>query len=461
MLMSLNGNALMQGREVTIDFGEASVEGSGGCNTYGGSYTASEDSLSLSGLYWTERACMQPEGIMEQEQAYFQALNTVASYRVDAERLEVYDRAGVQVLEFVSAGLAPTLDPPAPTPTRVPLTPVPTATPTLVSPTAMSTRVLPTATPTATVAPTWEPPMATSGVLGPPPGTERHMDAASGVSVWVPKSWTIVEPGPDDGRTMLLSYPQGKYAGGEPLQLGDTKCDLTIHAPGINVADVVPKSSSDPPVTILSEQEIVLRSGRSGRRFELESMGRSLSLITGVGERMVVLTCFGELEPFDEIAVTLGLGETPVSTTSGLSLNCTLEMDETYPVGEPVTLRFELHNQTDRPLYVLNWYTPLEGTAGEIFRVTRNGEVLIYQGMLVKRGDPVREEYVAIAPGEVVSAEVDLSMGYDLSTPGSYQVQFTAGLQDATDDASLFPRKRDDHRPHSLSCNTVGFIIRQ
>ena len=72
----------------------------------------------------------------------------------------------------------------------------------------------------------------------------------------------------------------------------------------------------------------------------------------------------------------------PMRTTPGLSLDCTLEMDETYPVGEPVSLRFVLRNQTDRPLYVLTWYTPLEGIAGDIFQVTRDGEKLPYQGML-------------------------------------------------------------------------------
>ena len=149
----------------------------------------------------------------------------------------------------------------------------------------------------------------------------------------------------------------------------------------------------------------------------------------------------------------------PVSTTPGLSLDCTLDVDETYPVGEPVHLKFELDNQTDRTLYVLTWYTPLEGMAGEIFQVTRNGQELSYQGMLAKRGDPSREEYIAIEPGETASAQVDLRPGYDLSAPGSYQVQFTAGLQDVTDDVSLLPRKRDEHRPLSLSCNTIRFDI--
>jgi hypothetical protein len=154
-------------------------------------------------------------------------------------------------------------------------------------------------------------------------------------------------------------------------------------------------------------------------------------------------------------------GEVPMRTAPGLSLDCTLEMDETYPVGEPVNLRFELHNQTDRPLYVLIWYTPLEGIAGEIFQVTRNGEALDYQGMLAKRGDPSREEYMTIEPGEVASAEVDLGMGYDLSAPGAYRVRFTAGLQDVADDASLVPRKQDDHRLQSLACNTGSFNIRE
>ena len=172
----------------------------------------------------------------------------------------------------------------------------------------------------------------------------------------------------------------------------------------------------------------------------------------------------GKLEIRDEagarvLVFAASASEGPTRTTPELSLDCTLEMDETYPVGEAVNLHFELHNQTDRPLYVLTWYTPLEGIAGDIFKVTRDGEELPYQGALAKRGDPTREEYIAIEPGGATFAEVDLRTGYDLSTPGFYQVQFTTGLQDVADDASLVPLKRDDHRPQLLSCNTISFNI--
>jgi len=49
--------------------------------------------------------------------------------------------------------------------------------------------------------------------------------------------------------------------------------------------------------------------GKPGTRIEVESLGHSISLITEVNEMVVMLTCFGELAPFDEIAVTLSESE--------------------------------------------------------------------------------------------------------------------------------------------------------
>jgi heat shock protein HslJ len=262
VLTSLNGTSPIEDKEISLRFGEENIDGSGGCNTYGGSYSASGENLSLNDVYWTEMACMEPEGIMEQEQDYFQVLNAAVSYRLEGDRLVLYDKAGTQVLEFA----APT-------------------------------------------------------------------------------------------------------------------------------------------------------------------------------------------------SVTSSVEEVPVDTSSSLSLGCTLEMDETYPAGEPVTLRFALHNQTDRPVYVLSWYTPLEGIAGDIFEVTRDGEELRYQGKLAKRGDPDQEAYITIEPGKSASAEVDLSTGYDLTAPDTYEVQFTPGLRDITADASLLPREQDDYQRQPLSCNTVSFQI--
>jgi hypothetical protein len=125
-----------------------------------------------------------------------------------------------------------------------------------------------------------------------------------GVSVYIPESWLVT--GIVEGQYAILqSYPEEKYVGGEILESGDTKCDLTIRPPDIDVTNHIQQLKYSSTVTIVSEAEIVLQSGQPGTRLEIDSMGRSISLVTKINSRTVVLTCFGDFALFDEIAVTL------------------------------------------------------------------------------------------------------------------------------------------------------------
>ena len=119
---------------------------------------------------------------------------------------------------------------------------------------------------------------------------------------------------------------------------------------------------------------------------------------------------------------------------------------ETYSAGEPVTIGFALENLSGEPLQVLTWYTPLEGIWGEIFLVTRDGREVPYEGPMAKRGDPDRDDYVLVRPGTPVSAEVDLSRGWDLSVPGTYRVEFTGRIHDVAREGERVPRPRDAHK---------------
>jgi hypothetical protein len=161
---------------------------------------------------------------------------------------------------------------------------------------------MPPAAPPTTTSDIQEPTI--SPPFEPPPGFKQYQDSKVGVSVFVPESWVVT--GVLDGQSAILqSFPEDKYVGGEALDPGDTKCDLNIRPPDFDVISYIQQLKSDPTVTIVSEQEIVLPSGQPGIRLEVDSIGRSISMITDVNERTVVLTCFGELTPFDEIAVTL------------------------------------------------------------------------------------------------------------------------------------------------------------
>jgi peptidyl-Lys metalloendopeptidase len=117
-----------------------------------------------------------------------------------------------------------------------------------------------------------------------------------------------------------------------------------------------------------------------------------------------------------------GYDQEPIANDTELSAH--LELPERLQVGEEVNLRFTLTNESDSPLYFLKWYTPLEGIAGEIFKVTRDGLVVPYEGILASRAFPTSDSYVLINPGESVSAVVDLGTSFDFSEVGTYQIGF-------------------------------------
>ena len=132
---------------------------------------------------------------------------------------------------------------------------------------------------------------------------------------------------------------------------------------------------------------------------------------------------------------------------------------ETYSAGEPVPIGFSLENLSGEPVQVLEWYTPLEGIWGSIFRVTRDGQEVRYQGPMAKRGDPDRDDYVLVRPGTPVSAEVDLSRGWDLSVPGTYRVEFTGRIHDVVRGEKGAPRPRDAHRGVDAQGDPVTFRV--
>jgi hypothetical protein len=116
------------------------------------------------------------------------------------------------------------------------------------------------------------------------------------------------------------------------------------------------------------------------------------------------------------------------SQPAGDGLRARLEIPRTLSLGEPVKVQFFLVNDTNESLYVLNWFTPLEGIGGDIFLVRREGRPLRYQGPLASRIEPSPGAYTLIAPGAAVWAEVDLTQAraYDFSVPGNYTLRFNA-----------------------------------
>jgi hypothetical protein len=123
-------------------------------------------------------------------------------------------------------------------------------------------------------------------------------------------------------------------------------------------------------------------------------------------------------------------------------------------------VQFFLVNDTNEDLYVLNWFTPLEGLGGDIFRVRRDGERVAYEGPLAERAEPTPEAYTLIEASDIAWAEVELNLAYDFSIPGNYTIEFKSPgfshiAKSEADKASTY----DELGPIEIPSNEVSVTI--
>lgn len=89
-----------------------------------------------------------------------------------------------------------------------------------------------------------------------------------------------------------------------------------------------------------------------------------------------------------------------------------------------VMVTFELTNIGPDDVYVLKRDTPLEGLKSDCLDVRVNCEKVLYDGYLLKRSEPNMEDFVLVKAGQTVSETFDISLAYDVSTPGTYDIRF-------------------------------------
>lgn len=99
-LTSLNSQTPIASTKVTAKFENNQVGGSAGCNSYGAEYRVDGDKITFSAIFQTEMACMDPEGVMNQESNYTQTLEQAVSFTLIDDKLQMQNADGVTILEF-------------------------------------------------------------------------------------------------------------------------------------------------------------------------------------------------------------------------------------------------------------------------------------------------------------------------------------------------------------------------
>ncbi len=87
--------------QITISFGEdGQISGNAGCNDYFGAYEVIGENISFGPIGMTKKACLEPEGVMEQETLFLAALETATTYRVEGSTMVLSSADGARAASF-------------------------------------------------------------------------------------------------------------------------------------------------------------------------------------------------------------------------------------------------------------------------------------------------------------------------------------------------------------------------
>ncbi len=103
LLVSMAGQAVIPGSQITADFNTGQVAGISGCNNYNAPYEMNDANLTMGEAATTRMACAEPQGVMEQETQYLSLLGSVASYRIEGRQMSLLDAGGQVVLVYEAA----------------------------------------------------------------------------------------------------------------------------------------------------------------------------------------------------------------------------------------------------------------------------------------------------------------------------------------------------------------------
>jgi heat shock protein HslJ len=97
--------SVVVGTDLTATFTAAGeISGLAGCNRFTGGYTVEGADVHIDPLARTAMACAEPEGIMEQEDGYLAALESVVRFEQVADELTLFNAEGQMAVTLTRAG---------------------------------------------------------------------------------------------------------------------------------------------------------------------------------------------------------------------------------------------------------------------------------------------------------------------------------------------------------------------
>lgn len=125
--------------------------------------------------------------------------------------------------------------------------------------------------------------------------------------------------------------------------------------------------------------------------------------------------------------LSLAMGSAMAASTTGSELSVVLTPSyekSLQDVGSAVN--FTMRNDSKKAVKVLKWQTPFYGLQHNLFEVSVGGQEVEYEGAWYKRGEPTKDDWMVLQPGEAKSIDVDLSVVYPFEASGQYEMRYSA-----------------------------------
>ena len=154
--------------------------------------------------------------------------------------------------------------------------------------------------------------------------------------------------------------------------------------------------------------------------------------------------------------MTIDVTAAPSVTGGAANITCQIAVPARLSHDQPAVVTLTLRNRSHKTLHLLRRNTPFEGWLADSFDVLRDGQAMPYVGAMAKRMPPSAAEYLTLKAGASYRYRAPLQRAYDVSRPGSYQVQWRGEIMDA-----YFGGARpnpDQMQATTISCAGTSFV---
>jgi hypothetical protein len=116
----------------------------------------------------------------------------------------------------------------------------------------------------------------------------------------------------------------------------------------------------------------------------------------------------------------------PMASRTAHKITTQIEMSKnTFQIGDSIPVKFFIQNNTNSAFEFCSWQTPLEKElTANCFEIIHEGEILPYNGKMVKRKPPTKENFRLLKHGETSTQTININDAYNLDKAGTYTIRF-------------------------------------